>query len=358
MWVCRSQRTPSSVASPARGWRGARGRSRARCRRDRAGAVPRSPSARAYRYSASSRRTSSPALSRCELESSQVASCFEPGATVRWSETAMTRPRAPRYPPGRSRRPTESTVSESAPGRPGAQRPQPEVAVPVPVVHALAAVRLAELEPVVGDQAVRRQQVLGERRKERFEVGVRETGIEPVLAQLHGVAQGLGVPGAGGDQPGAVPRRGAVGERLFRVPSSARVGRAPAAPRSTSHQAAVAVAEVRREAAAVEVDAVDDPAVDQAERALEALQMERLVELEAVEDERDVPRLAAADVERGRVVGRGDAGQHFDDAAHVAAERRHEHGVGIGEGRAARACSSRTIDSLPGVTTISPRKVG
>ena len=69
------------------------------------------------------------------------------------------------------------------------------------------------------------------------------------------------------------------------------------------------VAEVGGESSAEEVHAIDQLGVDEAERALEALQVERLVQLEAVEHQGDVAGLAAAYVERRRVVLRRDSGE-------------------------------------------------
>ena len=213
-------------------------------------------------------------------------------------------------------------------GRPGAEGPQPEGAAAVPGVHALAAVLLGELQPVLGAERVRRHRRPFREVEGVLGIDVREAWIEPLLAELHGVAKGLGVPPARGDEPRAIGRRRAVRQAAVQAPDlDSPAIEIPRHPGRHRHQAAVAVAEVGGQAAGVDVDAVDDAAVDDAERALEAPQVERLVELEAVEDERDVPRLAAADAERGRVVGRGDAGELLDDAAHVAADRRREHGV-------------------------------
>ena len=68
------------------------------------------------------------------------------------------------------------------------------------------------------------------------------------------------------------------------------------------------VAPVRGEAASKEIDRVDDPSVDEAERALERAQVERIVELEPIENQETSLARASAGVERRRAVGGGDAG--------------------------------------------------
>ena len=87
------------------------------------------------------------------------------------------------------------------------------------------------------------------------------------------------------------------------------------------------VSEIRRKPAAEELDTVHDVGIDQAERALEALKVERVVELQSVEDQRNIPGHTASHVECGRAAADGHSRKKLDHPADVTTERRGENGL-------------------------------
>src|SRR5262249_36099247 len=110
------------------------------------------------------------------------------------------------HPPGRDNR-------LGLEGRaPGIEQPDPYVAAPVRRVDALGTSGLAELQPVHRDETMRRDHVVRGQLDRALQVEVLEARVEPILAELHVVADRLRVPGTGGDEPGPARPRRAVGE--------------------------------------------------------------------------------------------------------------------------------------------------
>ena len=102
-----------------------------------------------------------------------------------------------------------------------------------------------------------------------------------------------------------------------------------------------AIAVHDRKAARVELDAVDQPRIEQADRAQEILQVERLVQPQPVEHDRGLVRLAAAHrADAGEAVG-GRAGQALHGAQRLVGEARHVLHLLLREERARREIAGR-----------------
>lgn len=80
-------------------------------------------------------------------------------------------------------------------------------------------------------------------------------------------------------------------------------------PRGDVDDTAEPITVVRGERAADKIDPLDDLGVHQAEGALESQQVERFVELESIQHNRDVSCLAPSNIERGRVIRRRHSGE-------------------------------------------------
>ncbi len=106
-----------------------------------------------------------------------------------------------------------------------------------------------------------------------------------------------------------------------------------------------AIAVHDRKAAGVELDAVDQPRIEQADRAQEILQVERLVQPQAVEHDRGLVRLAAAHgADAGKAVGRR-AGQALHGAQRLVGEPRHVLHLLLRQERVRREIAGRERDS-------------
>ncbi len=87
--------------------------------------------------------------------------------------------------------------------------------------------------------------------------------------------------------------------------------------------AAHVVAVLGGHAAGGEVDALDEIGVEHAQRTIEVAEVERVVDLGAVDGEQRFFTPAAANVERGAEVTTGDPGQHLEHSNGVIGEVRH-----------------------------------
>ena len=159
---------------------------------------------------------------------------------------------------------------------------------------------------------------------------------EVVLAQVREIAD---VAATAGEQRVPAPAgelRGRERARVEQIEPDLEVARVHGPHGRRVDDRAHAIAVLDREAARVELEAVDQPRVEQAHRAQEVLQMERLVQAQAVEHDRRLVRLAAAHRADAREAVGGRAGQALHGAQRLVGEARHVLHLLLREERARR----------------------
>ena len=164
---------------------------------------------------------------------------------------------------------------------------------------------------------------------------------EVVLAEIREVAE---VAAASGHQRVAATAgelRGGERAGVEQVEPELEVARVRGPHGRGIDDRAHAIAVLDRKAAGVELDAVDQPRIEQADRAQEILQVKRLVQPQPVEHDRGLVRLAAAHgADAGKAVGRR-AGQALHGAQRLVGETRHVLHLLLREERVRREIAGR-----------------